>query len=398
MKSLSPKATLPRVKRLVSIPQETLAAEIPGLHARVVLLIIFVIIALEGFIAVIDNRYLGVFPTSYLYILPVLIGALYLGYLGGIGAALLSVALFHIVHLNIGRQPIREVDLLQLIMLILLGVVTSRIQSDRRRARRYVRTLEKLNRDREELTALIVHDLKTPLAGIINLLNLLQDEDTSLPRANREELLGLAVSSGEEMLGMIGDLLMLYSKELRALELHRRELQPRELIDGAIKQIIPLAQARDLKITVNLADDLPDFSGDESLLRRVLVNLLGNALRFAPKGSTIQVAGTRAGGEITFRVTDEGSGIPDFLKEKIFEKFSSADPEVSKHISTGLGLAFAKMAVEAHGGQIWVDSPCLAAKEGPFASPGRQASRGSCFSFHLPLISSPALNSPAGER
>jgi len=369
---------IPRVKRLVSIPEETLAAEIPGLRASVVLLIVFIIFALEGFIALFDRHFLGVLPVSYLYILPVLMGALYLGYLGGIGAALLSITLFHIVHLGIGRQPLREADLLQLLLLTLLGIITSRIQADRRRARRYVRTLEELNRARKELTALIVHDLKTPLGGIINLLNMLQEEDLDVPSETRAELLKLAVSSGEEMQGMISDLLLLYRKEQRALEVRRQRLQPSELIETAINQIIPLARARNLTISVNLAEDLPVFSGDEDLLRRVLINLLGNALRFAPQDSTIHVEGAAGGGEITFRVLDEGPGIPDFLKEKIFEKFSSADPEVSKHISTGLGLAFAKMAVEAHGGKIWVDSPCYPAE-------GDRPARGSCFSFRLPL-------------
>jgi signal transduction histidine kinase len=380
------KISLPRFKHLASIPQETLAAEIPGLRASVVLLIIFAIIALEGFIALFDRYYLGILPISYLYLLPVLTGALYLGYLGGIGAALLSIALFHLVHLEIGHRPLQEAEFLQLLILFLLGAVTSRIQADRRRARRYARTLEELSRSRKELTALIVHDLKTPLAGILNLLNLLQEDDPGQACRDRRELLALAVSSGEEMLGMISDLLMLYSKENRALELHQQELTARDLIDRATKHIIPIARARELQIAVNLPDDLPSFWGDEALLRRVLLNLLGNAIRFAPRGSTIRVGAESAGGEILFRVSDDGPGIPPLLKEKIFQKFTSADPEAGKHISTGLGLAFAKMAVEAHGGKIWV--------EGPYVIPGedrspdsseQQPPHGSCFSFRLPL-------------
>src|SRR3990172_5161179 len=116
-----------------------------GPRVRFPLLIFFVVILLEGYIAVLDHTRGAQFPVTYFYILPVMVGGLYLGYLGGIGVSVLSVALFNIVQKGNLHRGYSEADILWLLLLILLGSVTARIQADRHRAREQTHQLEFLN-------------------------------------------------------------------------------------------------------------------------------------------------------------------------------------------------------------------------------------------------------------
>jgi len=350
----------------------------PRVRVRFQLIIVLIIVALEGFASLIDSHFGPTLPTDYLYVLPVLVGGLYLGYAGGIGAPALSIVAFHVEQKALPHRAYAEGDFLLLVMLVLVGTVTARIQADRLRARQYGRQLERLNRTREELTALIVHDLRTPLAGVLNVLRLIEEENEShLPDSDRE-LLGLALATGEDMTGMISDLLSLHAMESGALRMYEAETKLATTIGAAVRQVEPIARQRRVQIHTDLPEGLPAIHCDEAMIRRVLVNLLGNALRFSPRDSTINIEVKRMGAEMVVSVGDEGPGIPDHLKERVFDKFASVDAEAGKHIATGLGLAFARMAVQAHGGRIWVDSPWTSPK-------GDQPARGSRFSFTLPL-------------
>lgn len=349
-----------------------------GLGVRRSLLVLLIIMALEGLIALIDYRAGNQIPAGYFYILPVIIGGLFLGDYGGIGVPVLSIFLFHLVGKIFQHRAYVEADYLWLILLLVLGVVTAETQKDRQRARLHSRQLEQLNRAREELTALIVHDLRTPLAGLLNVMRLLQEEDSVHLPPGHAQLLEISLATGDDMSGMISDLLSLHASESGALELRATEVRLGEAIETAIRQIGPLARQRKVEIQAKAAEGLPALWGDEVMLTRVLVNLLGNALRFSPANSKITVEAQRGGPEIIFRVADEGPGIPEHLKEKIFEKFASIDHEAGKHISTGLGLAFAEMAAQAHSGRIWVESPWIPAQ-------GGLPAHGSRFCFALPL-------------
>jgi len=351
-------------------------------RVRLPFLVFFVIMVLEAGIAYIDRAFGRTIPAGYFYILPVILGGLYLGYPGGIGVPVLSIGLFHVVEKTLPHRVYAEADFLWLILLIVLGTVTAQTQADRRRAREHSRQLEQLNRAREELTALIVHDLRTPLAGVLNVLRLIAEESPSGLLPEHAQLLDIALATGEDMTGMIGDLLNLHAMESGRLELHEEEVKPAEVVSAATRQVEPLARQRGVKIQTRTAEGLPAFRADEVMIRRVLVNLLGNALRFSPREAAIMVEARRAGAEIEFSVADKGPGISAHLKEKIFEKFAGLDEEAGKHVSTGLGLAFAKMAVEAHGGRIWVESPWTAPSTGG-------PPQGSRFSFTLPLSRRP---------
>jgi two-component system, sensor histidine kinase and response regulator len=177
------------------------------------------------------------------------------------------------------------------------------------------------------------------------------------------------------LLGMINDLLDISKMEGGSLPLERQELRAADLVDYALQQVAALAQERSLQMVRDLPDETVLFCGDEEKLRRTLVNLLGNAIKFSPTGGTITTSARweENGNAIIFAVRDTGEGIPPEATQRIFEKFGQVETrKAGRKMSTGLGLAFCKLAVEAHGGQIWVES---------------KMGQGSTFSFSLPFSS-----------
>ena len=231
--------------------------------------------------------------------------------------------------------------------------------------------LQELEKLRDNLTHMIIHDLRTPLTSVIMGMQTL--EIAGDLNDDQREMLNIAVSGGETLLGMINDLLDVEKLESGAMQLDLAVLSPTELVDSAIVQVATLVESKQLSLLRHVAADLPTLRGDESKLRRTLVNLLGNAIKFTPSGGTITVE-TRMGEDaqsVVFDVKDTGEGIPLESFERIFEKFGQVESrQAGRMMSTGLGLTFCKLAVEAHGGHIGVESVI---------------GEGSTFCFALPL-------------
>ena len=242
------------------------------------------------------------------------------------------------------------------------------------------RRLQELEKLRDDLTGMIIHDLRTPLTSVIagmQTLELVGDLNE-----DQREMMGIAIEGGETLLGMINDLLDVEKMESGTMQLEYSDLRAEGLVKGAIGQVASLAESKDLKLIQHIAPDLPFFSGDASKLTRTLVNLLGNAIKFTPAGGTITVETRRSEDEksIVFLVSDTGEGIPEESFERIFEKFGQvASRKAGRMMSTGLGLTFCKLAVEAHGGHIGVES-----------TPGE----GAMFCYAIPLAT-PTLNANA---
>ena len=242
------------------------------------------------------------------------------------------------------------------------------------------RRLQELEKLRDDLTGMIIHDLRTPLTSVIagmQTLELVGDLNE-----DQREMRGIAIEGGETLLGMINDLLDVEKMESGTMQLEYSDLRAEGLVKGAIGQVASLAESKDLKLIQHIAPDLPFFSGDASKLTRTLVNLLGNAIKFTPAGGTITVETRRSEDEksIVFLVSDTGEGIPEESFERIFEKFGQvASRKSGRMMSTGLGLTFCKLAVEAHGGHIGVES-----------TPGE----GAMFCYAIPLAT-PTLNANA---
>lgn len=217
------------------------------------------------------------------------------------------------------------------------------------------RRLQELERLRDDLTNMIVHDLRTPLTSLLSGLQtvpLVGDMNET-----QAEMLEIAVDGGRTLLGMINDLLDVEKMEQESVPLDRTQLTAAGLIERATAQVGMLAHANGLRLVEQAAMDLPPFPGDEDKLRRTVVNLLGNAIKFTPEGGTVTASAEMADGVVLFAVRDTGEGIPPEAFDRIFEKFGQVESrKAGRKMSTGLGLTFCKLAVEAHGGRIWVES------------------------------------------
>ena len=215
-----------------------------------------------------------------------------------------------------------------------------------------LRELEDL---RDNLVHMIVHDMRTPLAAIRGLMDLLIGLEGPTLSEKANVYVARAHDTTESLLEMVNSLLDVSRMEAGKLVLH---LEPCDLAAIAREAV---QKAESLKGRRRLIRDVPDgpvgFIGDPGLIPRVLQNLVGNALKFTPDGGEIRVTVEPQGDRIRVAVCDNGPGIPPEYREKIFEKFGQAGGDAHKRKnSTGLGLTFCKLAVEAHGGSIGVDS------------------------------------------
>jgi len=237
-------------------------------------------------------------------------------------------------------------------------------------------TLEQM---REDLTHMIVHDLRNPLGSMMSSLRLIHaafaERDETVPVT---KLLRIAMRSGQKMYRLIDSLLDLGRLEAGETELNKTLVSPQSLVEEAIEQIQPVALNKEQNVTTRIFPNLPKVAADSDLILRVLTNLLDNATKFTPKGGDITLSVERTRQEVLFAVSDSGPGIPPESRQRVFNRFARLDSAEGVK-GTGLGLAFCRLAVEAHGGRIWVES---------------ETGYGSTFCFTLPLEVGP---SPAGD-
>lgn len=219
------------------------------------------------------------------------------------------------------------------------------------------RRLQELEKLRDDLTHMIVHDMRTPLTSLIAGVQTL--DVVGELNEEQENMVGIAVSGGETLLSMINDLLDVEKMESGSVQLDCTQVSAADLVATAVSQVAWLAERKQLVLVQRVAADVPELLADENLLRRTLVNLLGNAIKFTPTGGTVTVEAQLdlAGRTVLFSVSDTGEGIPSEAFARIFEKFGQVESRMGgRKLSTGLGLTFCKLAVEAHGGQIGVES------------------------------------------
>jgi two-component system sensor histidine kinase/response regulator len=232
--------------------------------------------------------------------------------------------------------------------------------------RRNYKRLQEAEKLRDDFRNMIVHDLRTPLTAVIAGVDML-GWGSGLDDRQRE-MIAIVAGGGRTLLGMINDLLDVEKMEAGMMALRYENLSAAALVANAIAEIRSLAEASETSLVTVLEEGLGLFAGDANKLGRTLVNLIANAIRFTPRGTVTITAGRHDSQNVRFAVADTGRGIPPDAFERIFEKFGQLD--ATSRIGTGLGLAFCKLAVEAHGGRIKVES-----------TPGA----GSTFSFTFPV-------------
>ncbi len=224
---------------------------------------------------------------------------------------------------------------------------------------RYQR-LQELEQLRDSLSHMLIHDLRTPLTSFLTGLQTV--ECLGELTAEQNECLQLSIDGGETLLGMINDLLDVSKLESGSLTLSRELIIGPELSQRSLQHVAALAKEKNLDLVLQIPEDLPTFTGDKEKLSRTLVNLMGNAVKFTPRDGHIQLGISfeeRPGrtSSLVFSVADSGEGIPREAFERIFEKFGQVENRSGGlQASTGLGLTFCKMVVEAHGGRIWIES------------------------------------------
>ena len=228
--------------------------------------------------------------------------------------------------------------------------------------------LEREKQWRVDFTNLIVHDLKSPLSVTWVSLSMVASGKLDAVSDKLRPSLERAQRGTKETLDMVENLLDVEKLEAGALRLVPTACSIPDLLNQSIESVRALADAHHITMDTILPNTLPPLQADEGLLKRVLQNLLSNAIKFTPDQGHIHLEATVNSQGVTVSVCDSGPGVPPDQRERIFEKFVQA--ENNERRGVGLGLALCKLAVEAHGGRIWVD-------DGP--------DNGSRFVFTLPL-------------
>ncbi len=236
------------------------------------------------------------------------------------------------------------------------------------------RKLRELEKVRDDLMKMIVHDLKTPLTSVLATLEMLIDGDFGALNEEQRRVLGDSESKSEDLLALMEDLLEVARIEEAHLQLDLQPIAPGALTAEVIHEWTLRFQQEAATVSVDVADDARIFHADKALVKRVMSNLIQNALTHGGRNVAISIAARSApegGGGVLFTVADNGPGIPPEYHELIFRKFERVrNPAIPRVRSSGLGLAFCKLAVDAHGGRIWVQS---------------QEGEGSQFHFMLPM-------------
>jgi len=222
---------------------------------------------------------------------------------------------------------------------------------------RDITEIKKLEKAKESLTQMIVHDLRNPLNIAMQDVYFLQKSLKDSLSEQDQNMFLIFFTKLAEMRSMISNLLSISKMEEGKLALKYESINIADLINEITNDMKIAAGTKE--ISAEISSDLTRLNADRDIIKRVISNLIGNALKFTPAGSCVKVLvnDDKKNKSVVISVKDQGEGIPEEYKYKIFDKFFQVhDKKVTKNIGEGLGLAFCKMAVEAHGGNIWVES------------------------------------------
>ena len=231
------------------------------------------------------------------------------------------------------------------------------------------RQLAEASQHKSQFLANMSHELRTPLNAILGYTELLIDKVYGETPEKMQDVLQRIQGNGRHLLGLINDVLDLSKIEAGQLILALGDYSLKNVVHTVFSAVEPLAEAKQIALKVEVPPDLPPGYGDERRLTQVVLNLVGNAIKFTDVGEVV-VKAAKVNGSFEVTVRDTGPGICETDRAKLFQEFQQADNAITrKKGGTGLGLAISKRIVELHGGKIWVESA---------------PRRGSTFSFTLP--------------
>jgi signal transduction histidine kinase len=280
----------------------------------------------------------------------------------------------HIVGLLVVRRkepgwfPKGTVDLLKTFAAqSVLAIQNARLFSEIDVKRRQIETESK---HKSQFLTHMSHELRTPLNAILGYTELILDSVYGEAPDRMRQALDRVQANGRHLLGLINGVLDLAKIEAGQLSLSLADYSMKEVVDDVIKAVEPLAIEKRLAFKADVPPNLPAGHGDEHRIAQVLLNLVGNAIKFTDAGA-VAIKASAANGVFTVAVCDSGPGISAVDQTRIFDEFQQADSSIAKKkAGTGLGLSIAKRIIELHRGRIWVES-----------TPGR----GSIFFFTLPV-------------
>ena len=233
------------------------------------------------------------------------------------------------------------------------------------------RQLEEASQHKSQFLANMSHELRTPLNAILGYTELMADGAYGEPSEKMMGILKRLEANGKHLLGLINDVLDLSKIEAGQLVLELSEYCIQDIAQTVRSTLEPLAADKKLGFKVDVASQLPPGRGDGRRLTQVLINLVGNAIKFTDTGE-VAIKAEAHNGSFHVSVRDTGPGISAADQAKLFQEFQQADNAITKKKGgTGLGLAISKRIIEMHGGKIWVES---------------QPGQGSTFTFTLPVV------------
>jgi two-component system sensor histidine kinase KdpD len=235
---------------------------------------------------------------------------------------------------------------------IILDDLQATLKKQRSTLRKRNSELKKQEKLRSQLSSMLVHDLKSPLAEVVASLDILSYSATE---ENKEFIEGAQIGC-DRAIRMVSNLVTIDKIADEKLPLLREEVYPDQLVQEAMASIKNLAKLKGIE-TIFSCEDCPllPVNIDRNLMLRVFQNILANAVSYSPSGSKITVGITTTKKYIRFVFADQGTGIPNELRDVIFEKYARISEAEDLLMGTGLGLHFCHLAVNLHGGQIWVE-------------------------------------------
>jgi signal transduction histidine kinase len=223
---------------------------------------------------------------------------------------------------------------------------------------------------REDFVSTLTHDLRTPLLAAIQTFGFFQDGSLGPLAQRQQQMMSLLQDSHRDLLGLVNTLLEVYKYEANQQRLVKTQLNLLELAKTVVAELAPLAQSKGQTLRLDADTSIPlQCRADRQELRRVLMNLVGNAIHHTPGAGEITLAVDKQAAMMRLRVLDTGPGIPKVDCAKLFQRFSQGTSR-KRNSGTGLGLYLSRQIVEAHGGRI-----AVASEEGA----------GSCFTVQLPV-------------
>jgi signal transduction histidine kinase len=256
----------------------------------------------------------------------------------------------------------------------LLERLNTKLEESNRELNEANARLRELSAMKEEFLALTTHDLRSPLTVISGVINFFTSGRLGDITPEQKNMVAMMERNTQNLIELVNDLLDASKIESGTMRLDAATIELRGLVSELQEQLQPLAHEKEIALEEDVPEDLPPLRADRAKLRRIVVNLVSNALKFTPKGGRVRLGAAREGSFVRVSVADTGVGIPREDLHDIFDKYAQARSRATRsEKGTGLGLYITRQLVELHGGKISVQS---------------EVGKGSTFSFTIPIAES----------